>query len=197
MDTRPRVRLTTDLGEFVVAVDIERAPITANNFLAYVDRGHLNGATVYRIVSNANQSKSVTARIEVIQFGLQPEDGRYPAPLPAIAHELTRRTGLSHRDGTISMARFAVGTASSGFFLCIGDQPELDEGGKRNSDGHGFAAFGEVVEGMDTVRAIFGRAEASDRLSIPIPIRPCGAGLNHRGTTIAHFALDIGHMAAG
>ena len=68
MDTRPRVRLTTDLGEFVVAVDIERAPIAANDFLSYVDRGHLNGATVYRIVSNANQSKSVTARIEVIQF---------------------------------------------------------------------------------------------------------------------------------
>ena len=93
MDMRPRVRLTTDLGEFVVAVDIERAPITANNFLSYVDRGHLNGATVYRIVSNANQSKSVTARIEVIQFGLQPEDGRYPAPLPAIAHESDNANG--------------------------------------------------------------------------------------------------------
>ena len=68
------------------------------------------------------------------------------------------------------MARFAVGTAASGFFVCIGDQPELDEGGRRNPDGHGFAAFGQVVEGMNVVRALFGRAEATDRLKSPIPI---------------------------
>jgi peptidyl-prolyl cis-trans isomerase A (cyclophilin A) len=170
MSMRPQVRLFTDFGAFVVALDAERAPVTANNFLAYVDNGLLDGATVYRIVTDANQPPGVAARIEVVQFGLQSSEARYPTPLPAIEHEPTGRTGLSHRDGTISMARFAVGSASSGFFICIGDQPELDEGGRRNPDGHGFAAFGEVVEGMDVVRAIFGRAEANERLSHPIPI---------------------------
>ncbi len=94
-------------------------------------------------------------RIEVIQGGLgfQESEDR----LPPISHETTAETGILHTDGTISMARNAPGSASSEFFICIGDQPELDFGGRRNPDGQGFAAFGRVIDGMDVVRAIQGQ----------------------------------------
>jgi peptidyl-prolyl cis-trans isomerase A (cyclophilin A) len=76
--------------------------------------------------------------------------------LAAIAHEPTNHTGLRHRDGTLSIARDTVGTGTAGaFFICIGDQPELDFGGKRNSDGQGFAAFGHVTGGIELVRKIW------------------------------------------
>ena len=71
-----------------------------------------------------------------------------------IRHETTRETGLRHLDGVISMARMGPGTANTEIFICIGDQPELDFGGKRNPDGQGFGAFGRVVEGMEVVRRI-------------------------------------------
>ena len=74
--------------------------------------------------------------------------------LPPIPHETTQQTGLRHADGTLSMARNEPGTASSEFFICVGDQPELDFGGKRNPDGAGFAAFGKVLAGLDVVRKI-------------------------------------------
>ncbi len=161
--------VTTALGRFVVEVFERKAPVTARNYLAYVDGGYLNGSTVYRIVTPANQAADVAYKIEVVQWGLDPMPPNRP-PLPAIAHEDTRMTGLSHGDGTISMARLAPGTASSAFFICIGDQPELDFGGHRNPDGQGFAAFGQVVEGMDVVRAIYARGEPDQILKHPIAI---------------------------
>jgi peptidyl-prolyl cis-trans isomerase A (cyclophilin A) len=98
-----------------------------------------------------NQPKQ-EIKIEVIQGGLK-ADG-HPDSLTPIAHETTAQTGILHKDGTISMARNEPGTASSEFFICIHDQPELDFGGKRNPDGQGFAAFGRVTDGMDVVREI-------------------------------------------
>jgi peptidyl-prolyl cis-trans isomerase A (cyclophilin A) len=91
-------------------------------------------------------------KIEVIQGGLQFSKDK--KPFPPITHETTDKTGLLHKDGTISMARLAPGSADSEFFICVGDQPELDFGGKRNPDGQGFAAFGRVVEGLDVVHKI-------------------------------------------
>ena len=91
-------------------------------------------------------------KIEVIQGGL--DNCTSTQPMPPIAHEPTNTTGVYHLDGTLSMARNEPGTASSEFFICIGDQPELDYGGRRHEDGQGFAAFGRVVKGMDVVRKI-------------------------------------------
>ncbi len=88
----------------------------------------------------------------MIQGGLKDND--HPQSLPIIIHETTAQTGILHKDGTISMARNEPGAASSEFFICINDQPQLDFGGRRNPDGQGFAAFGRVVEGMDVVRKI-------------------------------------------
>ena len=137
------------------------------NFLRYVDEGRYEGATFYRVVTPANQPDD-DVRIEVIQggFGFR-EDARR---LPPIAHETTAQTGLRHRDGTISMARAAPGTASSEFFICLGDQPELDYGGRRNPDGQGFAAFGQVTAGMDVVRRIQGEPAPGQLLMAPVPI---------------------------
>jgi peptidyl-prolyl cis-trans isomerase A (cyclophilin A) len=145
-----RVVMETTLGAIVIEVYADQAPRTAENFLRLVDGGHLDGAAFYRSVSPANDNGSPP--ISVIQGGL----GDAPAPFAPIVHETTRETGLTHIDGTLSMARAEVGTASSEFFICIGEQPALDFGGARNPDGQGFAAFGGVVAGMEVVRAIHG-----------------------------------------
>jgi peptidyl-prolyl cis-trans isomerase A (cyclophilin A) len=145
------VRLETELGVIVIDLAARAAPITAANFLAYVDRGLWKGASFYRTVSPANDHNPAT--INVIQGGLNVDNG----PLPPIAHETTRATGLRHREGTISMARGEPGSAASEFFICLGDNPALDFGGARNPDGQGFAAFGQVSEGMDVVRRIHAR----------------------------------------
>jgi peptidyl-prolyl cis-trans isomerase A (cyclophilin A) len=145
-----RVILTTALGAIQIAVDLERAPISAGDFLKYVDRRLFNGAAFYRTVRPDNDINPV--KINVIQGGLT-DDKKL---LPPIPHEPTSKTGLRHRNGTISTARDQPGTGSAGaFFICIGDQPELDFGGRRNPDRQGFAAFGRVVHGMDVVRAIW------------------------------------------
>lgn len=143
-----RVRMTTDLGDILIDLDLARAPITAGNFLAYADKHLLDGGSFYRTVSPKNDNNPAT--ISVIQGGLNRDD----SPLPAIAHETTKVTGILHIDGVISMARGAPGTAGSEFFICLGDNPALDFGGARNKDGQGFAAFGKVAEGMDVVRKI-------------------------------------------
>jgi len=162
------VRIETELGAFTISVDTEHAPITAANFLAYVDGGHLDNATAYRIVTLANQPAETAHKIEVVQWGMRTADEK-PAPFPNIAHETTEATGLRHEHMTISMARLAPGTAGSEFFICIGDQPALDFGGLRNPDGQGFAAFGSVTEGEDTVMAIFAKAEAgSEYPAVPV-----------------------------
>jgi peptidyl-prolyl cis-trans isomerase A (cyclophilin A) len=164
-----RTRVDTEIGAFVIEVDMAVAPVTVANYLAYVDRRLLDQARVYRVVTLANQPADTRFRIEVVQWGLdRPDDD---SPLPAIAHETTRETGLLHLDGTVSMARSRPGSAASEFFICIGDQPALDFGGGRNPDGQGFAAFGKVVSGQDVVRALHAKGEASQRLSKPIAIR--------------------------
>ena len=143
-----RVRMVTDLGPIVIELYPDKAPITVANFLAYADKHLLDGGAFYRTVSPKNDNNPAT--ISVIQGGLNRDD----SPLPAIAHETTKITGILHTDGVISMARDQPGSAGSEFFICLGDNPALDFGGLRNKDGQGFAAFGKVVEGMDVVRKI-------------------------------------------
>ena len=149
------VRMVTDLGLIVLQLRPDQAPITAGNFLRYLDRGLWNGSTFYRTVGPKNDHNPVG--ISVIQGGLDKDD----APLGPIAHETTAQTGLTHEDGAISMARDAPGTAGADFFICLGANPALDYGGKRNPDGQGFAVFGKVVAGMDVVRTIHDRATRS------------------------------------
>lgn len=164
------VAFDTEEGGLVLGIDETRAPLTAANFLAYVDGGHLQAATIYRIVTLANQAPGTLHPIEVIQFGSPaPGEERAP-PLPPVPHEPTSSSGLRHRHGTLSLARLSPGTGGHGFFICVGDQPELDEGGRRNPDGAGFAAFGRVVQGLETLQRLHGRAEAAEYMQAPIGI---------------------------
>ncbi|MHB2016993.1 MAG: peptidylprolyl isomerase [Candidatus Xenobia bacterium] len=158
------VLIHTEVGDIEVVVDTVHAPVTARNFLHYVDLGLYDGGVFHRTVKPDNQPDNAI-RIEVIQGGT----GRDNDDFPPIKLERTSVTGLHHRDGTISMARDGPDTATSDFFICIGDQPSLDYGGQRNPDGQGFAAFGHVVRGMDVVRRI--QAAPADGQTLTPPIR--------------------------
>lgn len=147
----PEVLIKTSLGDIIVEIYEKEAPITAANFMRYVDEGRFKGASFYRTVRMDNQPNN-SIKIEVIQGGLKEDEQNLS--LPPIEHETTDKTGILHKDGVISMARNEPGSASSEFFICIGDQPELDFGGKRNPDGQGFTAFGQVMQGMDVVGKI-------------------------------------------
>jgi len=147
----PRIRILTNLGEMVVELYPERAPVTARNFLDHVEKGTYTQGLFYRVVRMDNQPGD-QVKIEVIQGGLFEDD--ILDTIPPILHESTQVTGILHTDGVISMARMEPGTASTEFFICLGDQPSLDYGGARNPDGQGFAAFGKVVRGMEVARAI-------------------------------------------
>jgi peptidyl-prolyl cis-trans isomerase A (cyclophilin A) len=147
----PKVLIQTEMGDITVEVYIKKAPVTAKNFMAYVDSSLFDGTTFYRVVKMSNQPDN-NIKIEVIQGGLDADEAK--KRLPPIPHETTEKTGVLHKDGVISMGRWEPGTASSEFFICVGDQPELDFGGQRNPDGQGFSAFGKVIMGMDVVRKI-------------------------------------------
>jgi peptidyl-prolyl cis-trans isomerase A (cyclophilin A) len=165
--TGVRVVLATEAGEIEIEVDAARAPRTAANFLRYVDAGFYDGGRFHRTVRLDNQPNN-DVRIEVIQAAAS--QARRPEFPAAIALERTSVTGLSHTDGTVSMARAGPDTGRDEFFICIGDQRSLDYGGARNPDGQGFAAFGRVVRGMDVVRKIQGSPARAQRLTPPIGI---------------------------
>ena len=162
----PRVLIKTELGDIEVEVDTIHAPITAENFLRYVDLGFYRFGRFHRTVRADNQPTD-KVKIEVIQAGL---DSLRVKDFPPIKLERTKLTGLRHKYGTVSMARDGPDTATSDFFICIGDQPSLDFGGKRNPDGQGFAAFGRVMLGMDVVRKIQTAPSQGQKLLPPVAI---------------------------
>lgn len=161
------VRIETSLGTILAEIDSLHAPVSARNFLRYVDSSAYVDGRFHRTVTMDNQPRD-TVRIEVIQGGANP--ARTGARFPAVPLERTTVTGLRHRDGTLSMARGGPDSATSDFFICIGDQPSLDFGGHRNLDGQGFAAFGQVTQGMDIVRAIQKQPANGQTLEPPIRI---------------------------
>jgi peptidyl-prolyl cis-trans isomerase A (cyclophilin A) len=144
---RPRVRLETEKGVIVVELTDDKAPITVANFLRYVDAGRMNGAEFFRAVQAPGAPDIGFVQAQVTD----------PTKLfPPIAHESTTATGLKHLDGTLSMARFAPGTAAAAFTIMCGDAPHMDADPTAPGDNQGYAAFGQVVEGMDVVRIILG-----------------------------------------
>jgi len=167
------VILNTSLGDIELVVYPQKAPLSAGDFLDYVDRGLYQGAAFYRVVRPDNDNG--TPIIETIQGGLLTET----PPTKPIAHESTQQTGINHLDGTISMARREVGSATAAaFFIVIGDQPSMDFGGSRTADKQGFSAFGHVIKGMEVVQAIQQIRDTSNEgpfvkgqmLKNPIPI---------------------------
>ncbi|HET7218817.1 MAG TPA: peptidylprolyl isomerase [Vicinamibacterales bacterium] len=162
-----RVLIETDAGDIEAVIETARAPITAANFLKYVDAGHFDGGRFFRTVRPDNQVEK-PVKIAVIQAAANRD--RRAAFFPPIPLERTSATGMSHKDGTLSMARAAPDTARDSFSICVGDQPALDFGGARQPDGQGFAAFGQVVRGMEVVRRIQMAPADGETLTPPIGI---------------------------
>ena len=142
----PRVVLQTADGPITIELAADKAPVTCANFLRYVDAKRFDGGVFYRALKLAPQPPA-----GLIQGGVKNDPAK---AFPPIAHESTKTTGLSHKDGTVSMARYDPGTATSEFFICIGDIPSLDADPSQPGDNAGFAAFGHVVDGTDTARRI-------------------------------------------
>lgn len=146
-----QVVFETELGAITLEIDLAHAPVSGANFLRYVDGKFYHGGEVNRAVRPDNTIRH-DVEIQVIQF--QPDPARENELFPPIALERTSKTGLRHVDGALSMARLGPDTAQGSFSIVIGDQPEMDFGGKRNPDGQGFAVFGRVIAGQEVVRKI-------------------------------------------
>jgi len=141
----------TEFGAITMEIDSARAPITAANFLKYVDGKFYDGGVINRAVRPDNTVRH-DVEIQIIQF--QRDSARRREMFSPIPLERTSVTGLKHVNGALSMARNGPDTATSSFSIMIGDQPSLDFGGVRNADGQGFAVFGRVIAGMDVVKKI-------------------------------------------
>ena len=167
---KPRVAIKTPRGTIIVELEPRRAPLTVANFLRYVDARSYDGGTFFRAARTPGAAKDGTI------VGAPDAKVR---PFPPIAHESTTKTGLKHLNGTISLGRFATGTATSNFFICVGDQPYLDANPAAKGDNLGYAAFGRVVQGMPVVEKILslptnGETKFKDQrgqwLKPPVPI---------------------------
>ena len=142
---KPRVAIKTARGTIVVELEDRKAPLTSANFLRYVDAQAYDGGSFFRAARTDGAPKEGTI------VGAPPPKVR---PFPPIRHESTTKTGLKHLNGTLSLGRFDVGTATNNFFICIGDQPYLDAHPGEPGDNAGYAAFGQVVSGMSVVEKI-------------------------------------------
>ncbi len=145
------VRMCTQLGDVVLALDDRAAPTTTANFMRYVRAKLYQGAKLYRVMRPEHWTAG--REMELVQGGLAFQPDRILSP---VSHESPLQTGLFHRAGTISMARGAPGTASSEFFICLNDCSMLDPSASATppNDGLGFAAFGHVLDGIEVLRRI-------------------------------------------
>jgi peptidyl-prolyl cis-trans isomerase A (cyclophilin A) len=165
----PHVIIQTKLGGIEVELYPDKAPKTVAAFLSYVDSGYYKNASFYRVLSRDNQP-SDAYKAELIQGGIYRSRNKPARIIPGIPHETTQQTGVLHEDGVISLARLEPGTATTEFFICIGDQPGFNYGGLNNPDKQGYAAFGKVVKGMNIVRTIYNRPEDDQYFQPPVYI---------------------------
>lgn len=165
-----RVGISTAEGDMLVEVFPELAPITASNFMAYVDRKYFDGQSIFRIVTPHNEPARPGPRIAVVQAGWLPTSEFDRQPFPNIPLETTTATGLRHKRGALSMARHAAGQSGPSFSFMMRDEPELDEGGARHPDGKGFSVFGRLLNGWETLERIYARAEEQPWLKRRITI---------------------------
>lgn len=149
----PHIQINTNFGNIEAELYFEKAPKTVTAFLSYIDSGFYNNSSFYRVLLEESTSYG-NKNSGVIQGGIWQSNNKKAETIPGIPHESPGQTGLSHTSGTLSLARSAPGTASTEFFICIGDQTAYDSSKNLNSDGLGYAAFGKVISGMDVVRKI-------------------------------------------
>jgi len=165
----PHVAIETKFGDIEVELYPKQAPKTVAAFLSYIDSGYYKNAAFYRVL-RADEQPTNANKSELIQGGIWQSNSKKAITLPGIPHETTQQSGILHTDGTISLARTTPGTASSEFFICVGDQPAYDYGGSANPDGQGFAAFGKVIKGMDVVKQIHEQPDNQTSFTPPLAI---------------------------
>lgn len=166
----PHVVIQTNVGDIELELFADKAPKTVGRFLKNVDSGYYNNTTFYRILKDDNQA-SDSWKARLIQGGMWQRQHKLYTSIPGVAHESTKETGITHTAGTVSLARAEPGTAATEFFICIDDEHGFDYGGKNNADGLGYAAFGRVVGGTNTVNVIYNKAPETDQaLTPPIDI---------------------------
>lgn len=158
----------TSEGDIELAISADKAPVTSKAFLSYVDSGTYSNCSFYRVIIEHGTTTSTNTGL--IQGGIYTTDPKHYADTKGIEHESTRQTGLTHTDGTLSLARTTLGTASTEFFICIGDQSQFDDGKSRPEDGKGFAAFGKVFSGMGVVRKIQEKRSSNESFDEQIKI---------------------------
>lgn len=166
---KPHIEIQTGFGDIEVELYADQAPKTVAAFLSYVDSGYFSRSTFYRVLNDENQPSNA-AKTELIQGGIWKTNSKKMASLKGIPHETTQQTKILHKSGVISLARLAPGTATTEFFICVGDQPGLDYGGENIADHQGYAAFGKVVNGMDVVRKIYKQNEDNQYYDPPVAI---------------------------
>jgi peptidyl-prolyl cis-trans isomerase A (cyclophilin A) len=165
----PHVEIQTDFGDIEIEVYPSKAPKSVAAFLSYVDSGLYKNGSFYRVLKEENQPSSAF-KSELIQGGIWQTNSKKVSTLKGIPHETTQQSGILHLNGTVSLARTTPGTASSEFFICVGDQPSYDYGNNANPDKLGYAAFGRVVKGMDIVKMIHEQPENGEDFTPPITI---------------------------
>lgn len=166
----PHVEISTRYGDIEIELYPKKAPVTVAAFLSYIDAGYYEESSFYRVLIDSDQP-SWAPKSEIIQGGIYKANGALVSKIPGIEHETTAQTGLSHTNGTISLARLAPGTAHTEFFICVGDQRGYDFGGQNNPDGQGYAAFGRVIRGMDVVNRMYAAPQRDGQLTPQIYIR--------------------------
>jgi peptidyl-prolyl cis-trans isomerase A (cyclophilin A) len=164
----PHIVIETGYGDIEVELYPEKAPKTVAAFLSNIDSGLYNKSSFYRVLKNDNVPEEYNTGL--IQGGIFKTNMIKHSQLKGIEHESPRQTGLSHVSGTISMARLKPGTATSEFFICIGDQKQFDSSNIGSYDGQGYAAFGKVVEGMKVVMKIQNKKSSGDNFIDAIEI---------------------------
>jgi peptidyl-prolyl cis-trans isomerase A (cyclophilin A) len=168
-NNNPHINIETAAGDIEIELFPDKAPGTVAAFLSYVNAGYYKNSSFYRILNDDNQPSNAP-KAELIQGGIWKTNYKRANTLPGIPHETTKQTGILHTDGTISLARQEPGTATTEFFICIGDQHGFDFDGENNPDKQGYAAFGKVINGMDVVRRIYNRPENNQAFDPPVII---------------------------
>ncbi|MEO6456405.1 MAG: peptidylprolyl isomerase [Ginsengibacter sp.] len=163
------MEIQTQFGDIQVELYPGKAPKSVAAFLSYVDSGLYKNSSFYRVLKEENQPSS-SFKSELIQGGIWQSNNKKAVTLQGTPHETTRQSGILHLDGTISLARTTPGTATSEFFICVGDQPAYNFGENANADKLGYAAFGRVVTGMEVVRKIHSQPENGESFYPPVII---------------------------
>lgn len=168
--TKPHVRIETSVGDIELELYPDKAPKTVAAFLDNVKKGNYKGGSFYRVLKNENVPEEYNSGL--IQGGIYLSNPTLQKTVPHIPHESPKQTGLTHESGTISMARTTPGSATTEFFICIGDQNHFDSSSiSGNNDGLGYAAFGKVVSGMKVARKIQNKKSNGESFEVPEKIK--------------------------